>query len=124
MGSAKLPEQITERFEAGTRAIAEESQRDPEIEKLKARPVTRKIETEENNVRRGVKTVKITVGLISIRQKLKIIRQKLDNYKTIDLSMYSNPKAVQEEIVALKRLAARLQKRSPPPKSRRRHKKH
>ena len=124
MGTAKFPEQIVERVEAGRRAVAEESPRDPVIEKLMARPVSRKVETEEINVRRGTKVVEISVGDLTVKQKLKKIRQKLDNYKTVDISMYANSRAVQEEIVALKQLAARLEKRSPAPRRRRRHRKY
>lgn len=54
MGAGRLPEQITERAEAGRRGMQEDQTPDPLIEKLKATPVKRRIVPEEKNRRRAV----------------------------------------------------------------------
>ena len=69
MGAGKLPEQITDRIEAGRRAMLEDQTPDPLIEKLKSMPVERKIEPEEKSVRRVLSSGAIK-GTRTIRKKL------------------------------------------------------
>ena len=76
MGAGRLPEQITERAEAGRRGMQEDQTPDPLIEKLKATPVKRRIMPEEKNRRRAV-PAKAGQGKAKAKAKASALRSAL-----------------------------------------------
>lgn len=126
MGAGKLPEQITDRAEAGRRAMVEDQIRDPIIERLMAMPVIRKIEPERKSRPREVSAGAL-MGEATIAKRMAIARQLKTVLLKIDVLRASDPKTraqpTNEQISVLRQYAKRLRKMLPPPSPQRKRSK-
>lgn len=116
MGAARFPEQIVQRREEGLRAIEADRRIDPEIEKLRAKPVERKVKPEENNRRRELSaaarmSARTFARRLAIERQLKAVRHKIDTLRSSDPATRTT--AINNEIGLLRLQARRLREMLP-----------
>jgi hypothetical protein len=126
VGAGKLPEQIVQRIEEGLRAIEEDRQRDPVMDRVMAQPIKRTVKPEEKNRRTPrlaeAQKSRLTVAKrLIIESRLRDIRDRITALRSCTAT--TRPKTIDEQIATLRRQARQLREMLPTKGSKRRRSK-